>query len=145
MQSGTGDLEKRVAATPASIATLQKEGYNVVAAPAASAESAADEAVPNLQKLLNENATFSCQAVALTRSKVVQATKMQFSCPKFHKLLVFLSLLLFILFQVWDLQLRILRRSPGFQKSDCSGSEMCFRTRVRCCGSCCAGIFRSLG
>ena len=29
MQSGTRDLEKRVAATPASISMLQKEGYNV--------------------------------------------------------------------------------------------------------------------
>ena len=32
VQSGTGELEKRVAATPASIAMLRKEGYNVVAA-----------------------------------------------------------------------------------------------------------------
>ena len=30
MQSGTRESEKRVAATPASIAMLQKEGYNVV-------------------------------------------------------------------------------------------------------------------
>ena len=31
MQSGTGDMEKRVAATPASIGMLRKEGYNVAA------------------------------------------------------------------------------------------------------------------
>ena len=33
MQSGTRESEKRVAATPASITMLQKEGYNVVSWP----------------------------------------------------------------------------------------------------------------
>ncbi|CAE7502453.1 NNT [Symbiodinium natans] len=45
VQSGTGELEKRVAATPASIALLQKEGYNVVVqASAGFAAEISDEA-----------------------------------------------------------------------------------------------------
>ncbi|CAJ1438054.1 unnamed protein product [Effrenium voratum] len=44
MQSGTRDLEKRVAATPASISMLQKEGYNVVVqAGAGTASEISDE------------------------------------------------------------------------------------------------------